>query len=317
MAVFYCSTLNIHKMNTFIENRKSMYHATKGVCEDNITLITANAGVASTYNRFMVLLKEMDDLSRDQAMNRTGVTVDKQFARNKLNLGIDKSAGYIVSHFTSVHNFTIANSVDKALSTVQGMSDQTVIGHGQLVVNILAGNQPVLAPFGVDAPYIDSYNVTLTNYITIVATPTIARNFKKALTRLQLDKSKEISRFLRKELDKAMTGFKDDHLDFYLTYKNARRIVQNGIRHHTFGTIAGVVKDGESHLVLDGALVEVTGTTTHIVTNESGLFTISTVPPGTYTLKVSIGGYAIKIIENVIVTAHQTMSLEVLMVASV
>lgn len=300
-------------MNTFIENRQSMYHATKGVCDDNISLITANAGLASTYDRYLVLLKQMDDLSRDQAMNRTGVTVDKQLARDKLDLKIEKSAGYVVSHFTRVQNFTIANSVDKSLSTVQGMADQTVIGHGQLVKDLLTANQAALAPFGVDAAYIDAYTVTLTNYTTLVATPTMARNYRKALTKLQLEKSKEISRFLRKELDKAMAGLKDEHMDVYLAYKNARRIVQNGIRHHVFGTIAGVVKADVSHLVLDGVLVEVVGTLTNIITNESGLFTISTVPPGTYTLKVSVGGYAIKIIEHVVVTAHQTTSLEVLM----
>ncbi len=304
-------------MNTFIENRTSMYKATKGVCDDNITLIQANAGINNTYSSYLLLLKDMDDLNREQSMNRTGVTVDKQYARNKLNLAIERSAGYIVSHFSHVKNYTISNSVDKAISTVQGMADQAVISHGQLVSDILAANQAVLAPFGVDVAFIDAYSLTLTNYITVVANPTIARNYKKALTKLQMLKSKEISLFLNKELDKAMTGLKEDHLDVYLSYKNARRIVNNGIRHRTFGTIAGLVKDSESHLVLDGALVEVVGTTTNIITNESGMFTILDVPPGTYTLKVSIGGYAIKTIENVEVVAHVTTNLEVLMVASV
>lgn len=304
-------------MNTFIENLLSMYKATKGVCDDNITLINTNAGVAGLYAHYLVLLKEMDDISRDQSMNRTGVAEDKQFARNKLNLSIERSAGYIVAHFRNVHNFSIANSVDKALSTVQAMADQTVIVHGQLVVNILTGNQAQLAPFGVDAAYIDSYNITLTNYITLVATPTTARNIRKTLTKLQKQKAQEISLFLRKELDKAMTGLKDDHMDIYLTYKNARRIVKNGIRHHNFGVISGTVKDGDSHLVLDGALVEVVGTTTKLVTNESGMFTIIDVPPGTYTLQISVGGYAIKTIENIAVTTKETTSLEVLMEASV
>lgn len=303
-------------MNTFIENRISMYKATDRVCDDNSSLITANAGLASTHARFKVLLKEMDDLSRDQSMNRTGVTVDKQFARNKLDLGIETSAGYIVSHFTRVKNYTIANSVDKALSTVQGMADQTVIGHGQLVLQLLTQNQAALAPFGVDAAYIDSFSLTLTNYITLVATPTTARNIKKTLTRLQRLKSNEISLFLKKELDKAMTGLKSEHLDVYLTYKNARRIVQNGIRHHVFGTIAGIVKDSETQLVLEAALLEVVGTTTHVVTNESGMFSIFDVPPGTYALKVSIGGYAIKIIEQITVVAHEITNVDVQMAAS-
>ena len=301
-------------MDKVTENHLSMFKDVKLVYDSNTAVISVNVGLNDTYVHFNSMVNDMDAIAVNQSTKKTGVTEDKQFARDNLNLSIDEATGIIMEHFDGI-NFEVYGEVNIYTSVVEKMADQRVITFGTRVYELLTEHQPALSVYGVDATYIDAFKAVLDIYSMVVAKPTLARNIKSAYTQLLKLKSQEIRKFLKRKLDKGMRVYRKTNPTLYLTYINARRIVNNGLRHKNFGIISGVVKDSESHLVLDDALVEVVGTTTKIVTNESGLFTIFDVPPGTYTLQVSIGGYAIKTIENVVVVKKETVELEVLMVA--
>jgi hypothetical protein len=73
----------------------------------------------------------------------------------------------------------------------------------------------------------------------------------------------------------------------------------------------------EGNVVMPDVLIEVIGTETVIVTNNSGAFTIIDVPPATYTIKASISGFDVKMVEDVVVTAQQTTTVEIKMTPSV
>lgn len=98
-----------------------------------------------------------------------------------------------------------------------------------------------------------------------------------------------------------------------MTYRNARKTIDSGIRHQDIvtGSITGVVKQDETNQVIPNALVEIVGTETMIITNNLGEFIIINIPPNTYTLKVSIGNFEIKMVENVVVTANIDTELEI------
>lgn len=305
-------------MKKNIENSLSMFKAVKAVCDNNIALINANLGLQDTYGNYLHMLVEMDLLGQNQTKDRTGITKDKQHAREKLELAIEAASGIIKAHFDHDNNFDVFNLVNKAFSTLQGMRDQRLVAHGQLVRELLVQYQVELASFGVDATYISDYQKVLDAYIDIVAKPTMSRNDRTATTLLLSSKTKEISAFLKNELDGAILVIKQDHLSVWITYRNARKIVNNGIRHNPLlGIITGVVKQDETNTPMANVLIEVIGTETVIVTNDSGAFTIIDVPPATYTIKACISGYEVKMVENVVVTAQQTTTIEIKMTASV
>ncbi len=77
------------------------------------------------------------------------------------------------------------------------------------------------------------------------------------------------------------------------------------------GTINGRVEDGKSRLSLAGANILVRDTFLGATTDTAGRFVIKNIPPGTYTLAVSMIGYARKMISNVVVNASKPASLVV------
>lgn len=71
------------------------------------------------------------------------------------------------------------------------------------------------------------------------------------------------------------------------------------------GTIRGTIKDVKTKEDLVGATVFIDGLNKGVAADINGFFSISTVPVGTYKLKISFVGYKPKFIENVKVLAQQ------------
>ncbi len=77
------------------------------------------------------------------------------------------------------------------------------------------------------------------------------------------------------------------------------------------GKITGTVKDANTNEPLIGANIIIEGTTIGAASNVDGYYVILNVPPGTYTLKVSMIGYATSTIQNVQVNIDQTTNLDI------
>jgi outer membrane receptor for ferrienterochelin and colicin len=82
------------------------------------------------------------------------------------------------------------------------------------------------------------------------------------------------------------------------------------------GKISGLVIDKETKEELIGATVLIDGTTNGTSTDIDGSFTI-TADPGTYKLRVSYIGYDTKLVEDVVVKAGETTTLNIVLAESV
>ncbi len=295
------------------ENSVSMFKTVKAVCDVNIAVINANVGLNNTYNQFLTRINEIEALARNQTLIRSGITVDKKYAREQLALLVEAAAGIIKAHFDSVNNFDVFNAVNVSASKLRTMRDQLFIIHTQNVVGILSNYQADLAPFGVDAAYITNISTVFAAYENIAPQPTVARNNKSTATKLLKEKVSKMLIFLKNELNNAMLIIKVSHPEIYNTYLNARKTVDNGIRHQDIllGAIKGVVKDETSNQVLPSVLIEIVGTETIVITNNLGEFTIIDIPPATYILKASIGNYDVKLVDNITVTANGNTEVEI------
>lgn len=77
------------------------------------------------------------------------------------------------------------------------------------------------------------------------------------------------------------------------------------------GKIAGAVKDKSTGAPLPGVNVIIFGTTIGAASDIHGRYFILSVPPGTYTLKVTMMGYRTAEIKNVKVSSDQTTSIDI------
>ena len=73
----------------------------------------------------------------------------------------------------------------------------------------------------------------------------------------------------------------------------------------TTGKLSGTILDSNKNPIL-GAIVSVDGTSLGTVTDPDGFYYMINIPPGTYSLKVSMIGYKTVIVEDVIISNKTT-----------
>lgn len=96
----------------------------------------------------------------------------------------------------------------------------------------------------------------------------------------------------------------------YLAAPNAENRAGNERAQAQTGIVSGTVTDASTGQPLSVVEVTVVGTTSGSVTNESGQYTISNVPAGTYTVRARRIGYAQDTEENVVVRSGQTVTVD-------
>jgi Carboxypeptidase regulatory-like domain/TonB-dependent Receptor Plug Domain len=82
------------------------------------------------------------------------------------------------------------------------------------------------------------------------------------------------------------------------------------------GAVSGVVQDPASRVVANAAIVitnEETNASRHVMTNAEGLYRVSLLAPGSYTITITAAGFAIDTAKAVQVTASETSSVNVLL----
>jgi hypothetical protein len=87
-------------------------------------------------------------------------------------------------------------------------------------------------------------------------------------------------------------------------------ILNNGIYSATTGKIQGTITDAQSKEGLPGVNITLEGTTMGAATDDKGFFFIINIPPGTYSLKASIVGYAVETKSDVRVYVDRTTTTD-------
>lgn len=97
---------------------------------------------------------------------------------------------------------------------------------------------------------------------------------------------------------------KDKNLDFKVLAGQITILKKNNPNEQG-GSISGVVLDDGNQRPLAFVNVSLTGTSLGAITDDTGVFTIEHVPPGSYTLVVSSLGYGQIFVENIVVSDQQ------------
>ncbi len=96
---------------------------------------------------------------------------------------------------------------------------------------------------------------------------------------------------------------------FLLVFCNLTLVAQNAV-------VTGKITDGESGEPLRGATVQVVEAKKGGYSDTKGVYRIKNVPPGKYTLKFSFVGYDVKTVENVVIEAGATKTIDILLAAT-
>lgn len=214
-------------LKTQIDNY-DMYLAVENHFDDNPTLWNTNVPVDATKT---LLSTELDILATQialQLIDPTGITVDKDKARMTLETeAFTLSAA--ISGFASVTGRSdLYNRTNYNKTTLSRYRDAELVG---VCTNLSADcttELASLAPYGVAAAQITSFNSAIANFGTIMKNPTEAIAKRKLATDKIQEKITGIAILLSTRLDNLMVGLRATQPVFVDTYTNLRAINSTG-----------------------------------------------------------------------------------------
>jgi len=291
------------------ENKYSMYLAVKKLLITNTVLWMAIAGMASVVALFFAKLLLLKATDNKRTKKTKGITEDKKNKKVELIDGIMAVAGAIKSFANDVNDQDLYQSVNFVRSDLETMGDTTLDEKATLVSEIATLHAADIAPKGIGAAELATFNLLISEYADLMQAPRNAISNKKTAGGMLRTLFSEIDNLLHNNLDQLMQQFKLSNPEFYGNYFNNRKILDLGIHHTRLG---GIVTDSEGNPV-EGAMVLVNLVDLEEETDAGGAYLFKPFTPDDYIVTVEKAGFVTQTIANIHVSAGENFVLDVVL----
>ena len=215
-------------MNTKQLNKLTMYLAVEGICDANNTAWQTLQAFADAYTDLKSHVANIQTFSQSQTQDNSGVTQDKQAARQAMCATALPIANAVHAYAVKTKNNTLATSVDFSMSDLMGGRDVTSRDNCQNIEAAANANIANLASYGVTAAKVTALNNAIAAFNLLISKPRDTRAAGKTVTTN-----------LQGEFDAAdeCLGIMDDltgqitTAKFVSDYNNARIIVDTSASH--------------------------------------------------------------------------------------
>lgn len=297
-------------MTRKFDSRLRMYNATYNVLTANQSTFASYPALVAAHTDLNVRIEKLLTLKQDQEKNRKGYALGKKAKRNALATMALKVRGKVSAYAKSIGDDVLFNEMNITDSKILHGKSSTAL---TLSVSIsdAATSMPTAAKteFDITAAMMTAFEATISDYKTMMDAPRIAVVERKTQTAAITTAVKNISLFLRDEMDGLMRVY--DGTTFFDDYVNARRIVEEvTLQARVIGLITA-----ENGSPVEGAKVEMTDGKHKFedMTDENGRYRLRNLNPELYMFKVTKPGFAEYIIPDIDIYAgeHEKLNVEI------
>ena len=207
-----------------------MYNTVIAVLEKNSGTWKEMPAFSRAYEAFKGTVGKINTVRTVQAGNK-GVAMDKAAIKAALAEKALQVGGAIQAYADSSDNQTLREAVSFTLSELMKSRDGVMSDRSKLVHDKAKLHATALAEYGITKTDILALKAMLDRFNALIVEPRKVISESKTATREIEALMKEASKLLKNRLDKMMLKFKAGAADFYSTYRNARIIIDKGIRH--------------------------------------------------------------------------------------
>ena len=218
-------------METNDENKLNAAEAVVLVLANNIAIWTMIAAIMVLFDLLKAKIQLVRDLRQIQEKDNTGVTKRKKKVREKMEETGINVIRKLVMFAVATEDTELDANINYTASDLSVASENRVSDIIRLVYETANTHKSELAAYGVTDEMLELLLTLHQQFLVampetrekITLSSTATKNINTLIT--------EISDLQRTKLDRLIAGFADTNPDFYQQYKNARKIVDRGIRH--------------------------------------------------------------------------------------
>jgi hypothetical protein len=218
-------------MKTTDENKLNAAEAVVLVLANNIAIWTMIAAIMVLFDLLKAKIQLVRDLRQIQEKDNTGVTKRKGNVRKQMEEKGMNVIRKLVMFAVATENTELDANINYTATDLSLASENRVADIIRLVYETANAHKSELAAYGVTDEMLELLLTLHQQFLVampetrekLTLSSTATKNINTLIT--------EISDLQRTKLDRLIAGFADTNPDFYQQYKNARKIVDRGIRH--------------------------------------------------------------------------------------
>lgn len=208
------------------ENKRSMARATITVLDDNNTIWSGLTGPSLIIGNVKDTMTLIDSNAVRQAGTTTGITEARKNAREILTKRAVMVAGGGYAYANVTEDPALAAKFDYKKTDLTQARDTVVTDIATIILDAANDNAAALVDYNIDGTDLTDLQAAITTYDGLDSgrDAVVTRSLATTALGILFPRLMEI---LTKQLDPVMETFKEDEYGFYITYKNARKIVNH------------------------------------------------------------------------------------------
>jgi len=212
------------------ENRLSMFITVEQVTDFYSTEWSNFTAFRDQYAEFKTIIQTINQTVVDQRRKITGVTKDKEVAKNNaVRKGLFIS-GAVCAYASVTGNNKMADRVSFGLHELSKGRDTELLADLRVILEVAQQNIAQLGDYDLTQDEIDEFAGYIDAYATVLENPRQAiTNRSKATKKLKAQIS-AADTILKNRLDKLINRLKEKSPDFWMQYNDARKIINLGHR---------------------------------------------------------------------------------------
>lgn len=212
------------------ENKRSMFLAVHGICNDKKSIWIELPGFVNTFNKFEEIISKIDDQRQIQEGITLGVTESKHKEEGEMVQITLEIAANVYAYASLIDDQELRNKVNYSPSTLRNARDTILKDICQSVHDAASEVVSELGDYGVTPEILEKQQKEIDEFAEILAKPRKAISTRATATSRIEELMKEGDDLLRHQLDKLMVNYKVREPEFYNMYQNARKLVNIGRR---------------------------------------------------------------------------------------
>lgn len=215
-------------MTTKQENKLSMYLAVRTVCDRNNSIWQTLPAFVDASADFGTRIINIQTLAQKQAVDSTGLTLDKDQLRKAMALAAVELAKATNAYAKKIGNHDLDAKTMVSVSTYMQGRDTLAAPNALNLHAAVTANLAALAPFGVTAAKLTALKAKIDAYAASIAKPRDAVGSGSSATQQMGDEFDAADAALNDQMDALVSQFADSNPQFVADYNNARIVVDSG-----------------------------------------------------------------------------------------
>lgn len=218
-------------MRKRLMNKKIMFKAIENVLKDKQEIWNGIPAVAATVHEFELLLAEIDDYMQMLQVNPNGITAQKA-ERQKVVISHTYELLSLVYAMAAKKNDPILlNRVNYTETDLLKMRDDQLVVICTAIASLVHDHLDELASYGVDENDVNVLKEEIGLFNDSLPSKRVTVVQRKAANEKLKELFVQTDALLKTQLDRLLVRFRNSDPHFYEVYRNARRIVNYGVRH--------------------------------------------------------------------------------------